>query len=323
MLTKYWHGNSCHQHQSLIISKLYLKKKYYLWELSNNYRHAIAFFNYILFIFNDTAVYLNDSYAVGLAASAPCPAPSQLHQLCPPHHLHRRERCPIVTPIAVSHESYEGAEMRIVEAACAAAKQLELCSTSFPASALPTLPRAVFSQQGTRGHELYALCFWSRLRSHQLTQRQKRWQPVSIPGASLLHPVSVCQTKRWHEALADSAHQVSTYFFNLGRKQTSWPWFHSRETRRMLIIGHRRVTLLRLSSLHTSGQATSLPEGKGWAMLQTSSALRAGGLHHLHTKITHAGTGALLLNSSCPCNLGRCLKLKRLTQYLTAWHIQL
>lgn len=71
--------------------------------------------------------------------------------------------------------------------------------------------------------------FWSRLRSHQLTQRQKGWQPVRIPGASLLHPVSVCWTKRWHEALADSAHQFSTHFFHLGRKQISWPWFHSRE----------------------------------------------------------------------------------------------
>lgn len=93
--------------------------------------------------------------------------------------------------------------------------------------------------------------FWSRLRSHQLTQRQKGWQPVRIPGASLLHPVSVCWTKRWHEALADSAHQFSTHFFHLGRKQISWPWFHSRETCRMLIIGHRRVPLLRLSSLHS------------------------------------------------------------------------
>lgn len=94
--------------------------------------------------------------------------------------------------------------------------------------------------------------FWSRLRSHQLTQWQKGWQPVRTPGAPLLHPVSVYCAKRWHEALADSAHQVSTYFFNLRRKEISWPSFHSKEACRMLIIGHRRVTLLRLLSLHSS-----------------------------------------------------------------------
>lgn len=105
--------------------------------------------------------------------------------------------------------------------------------------------------------------FWSRLRSHQLTAWQKGWQPVRIPGASLLHPVSFCSAKRWHEALTDSAHQVSTYFFNLRRKEISWPSFHSKETCRMLIIGHRRVTLLTQTivfSLFTpSGQTSSLP----------------------------------------------------------------
>lgn len=102
--------------------------------------------------------------------------------------------------------------MRVVEAAWAVAKQLELQSTSFPVSALPASPQAVFSQQGTRGHELHALCVWFRPRSHQLTQRQKGRQPVRIPGASLLHPVSVCWTKRWHEALADSAHHIFLQF---------------------------------------------------------------------------------------------------------------
>lgn len=140
--------------------------------------------------------------------------------------------------------------MWIVEAACAVAKQLELCSTSFPVSVMPRLPWVVFSQQGTRGHELHALCFWFRLRSHQLALQQKGWRPVRIPGASLLYPVSVCWTKWWHEALADAALQVATYFFNLVRKQISWPWFNSRETCRMLIIGHSRVALLRLLSLH-------------------------------------------------------------------------
>lgn len=120
--------------------------------------------------------------------------------------------------------------MWIVEAACAVAKQLELCSTSFPVSAMPRLPWVVFSQLGTRGHELHALCFWFRLRSHQLALQQKGWQPVRIPRASLLHPVSVCWTKWWHEALADATLQVAAYFFSLVRKQISWPWFHSRET---------------------------------------------------------------------------------------------
>lgn len=48
-----------------------------------------------------------------------------------------------------------------------------------------------------RNKRSWAACtlFWSRLRSHQLTQRQKGWQPLRIPGASLLHLVSVCWTK--------------------------------------------------------------------------------------------------------------------------------
>lgn len=151
-------------------------------------------------------------------------------------------------PIAASHERYEEAEMWTREAACAVAKQLELRSASFPASANSALGCFV----PARNKRSWVACtlFWSWLRFHQLTQRQKGWQPVKIPGASLLHPVSVCWTKRWREALADSAHQVSTYFFNLGRKPISWPWFHSRETCRMLIAGHGRMTLLRLSSSH-------------------------------------------------------------------------
>lgn len=159
-----------------------------------------------------------------------------------------------------------------------------------------------------RGHELHALSFWSRLRSHQLTWQQKGWQPVKIPGASLLHPVSVCWTKWWHEALVDGTHQVSMYFFNLGRKQISWPWLHSRETGRMLIIGYKRVTLLRLFCLHAlwpdhilalrQWLAVMLKEGQAQLCVLVDP--------HLYIwKVTHTGSSDLVLNTFCPYSLGR------------------
>lgn len=205
--------------------------------------------------------------------------------------------------------------------ACAVAKQLELRSASFPASANSALGCFV----PARNQRSWVACtlFWSWLRFHQLTQRQKGWQPVKIPGASLLHPVSVCWTKRWREALADSAHQFSTYFFNLGRKQISWPWFHSRETCRTLIAGHGRMTLLRLSSSHPVARLHLCHEEKAncdaraqhcSACLQTFSICT--------WKITQAGSWEWLLNPFWLYDLGRCLKLKMFIWHLKAWHIQ-
>lgn len=240
-----------------------------------------------------------------LQSVQPHHASSHWYQLCPPHQLYGQERCLIFILIGFSHEGYEGAEMWIVEAACAVAKQLELCSTSFPVSALQKLPQVVFSQKEV----MSCMHFPSGPdRSHQLTWQQKGWQPVRIPGAFVLRPVSVCWTKWWHEALVDGTHQVSMYFFNLGRKQISWPWFRSRETGRMLITGYKRVTLLRLFCLHAlwpdhilalrQWLAVMLKEGQAQLCVLVDP--------HLYIwKVTHTGSSDLVLNTFCPYSLGR------------------
>ena len=201
----------------------------------------------------DKAIYLNDAYVVRLAVSAAQPSPGSISTIpalpTPPSALagkmpHLHSCCSLPWDIRRGWNVDCGSSMCGSKAAGA-------LFYIFPSVSSANIASGCFLPARDKRSWVACTLFWSRLRSHQLTQWQKGWQPVRIPGASLLHPVSVCW-KQMHEALADSAHQVSTYFFNLGRKQISWPWFHSRETCRMLIIGHRRVTLLRLSSLHFS-----------------------------------------------------------------------
>lgn len=148
----------------------------------------------------------------------------------------------------------QGAEMWIVEAECAVAKQLELCSTSFPASALLTLPQAVFSQQGTRGHELHALCSgpdWDLISWRSGRKDDSQW-------GSQEHLCSI-RSQFAGQEVAWSISWFCASVFN-----TFLPFREKTDLltlvpfKRMLTIGHRRVPLLRLSSLHSLCPLASL-----------------------------------------------------------------
>lgn len=169
----------------------------------------------------DKALYLHDAYVVRLTVSSAQPSPAQPHL----NYTSSAHPTSCIGGKDASSSFLLQSPMRHTRGwnvDCGS----RMCSSKaagalfyiFPSVSSANIASGCFLPARNKRSWVACTLFWSRLRSHQLTQRQKGWQPVRIPGASLLHPVSVCWTKRWHKALADSAHQFSTLFLPFREK---------------------------------------------------------------------------------------------------------